>query len=167
MHVRRASSEDWSIVRDLRLRALREDATAFGSTFERESTFDEATWRARLVQATTFLAYHDEAPIGSATGLPMISGPLGARSPVELVGMWVAPEGRATGAGLALVRAVIEWAGARPIVLWVADEREAARKVYEKAGFRATGKRGEMEAHPGVTVHEMVRPQQGDSRPNA
>lgn len=160
MIIRRASPDDWATVRDLRLRALREDATAFGSTLARESAFRDEEWRARISGETaTFIASIAGIDAGIATGLPTLTGPLAKGSPVELVGMWVAPEGRGSGAGLALVQAVLDWArarGARAVTLWVADDRKQARRLYEKAGFRDSGQRGDMEAHPGVTVHEMV-----------
>ena len=56
--------------------------------------------------------------------------------------MWVAPSHRGTGMANRLVDTVIAWAkeaGARRIGLWVTRDNDRARRLYERAGFSATG----------------------------
>ena len=51
----------------------------------------------------------------------------------------VEPEARGLGLGMRLVRACVRFAraaGYRKLVLWTQSELEAARAIYEKAGFR-------------------------------
>jgi GNAT superfamily N-acetyltransferase len=57
--------------------------------------------------------------------------------------MWVAPEARGTGAGDALVQAALAWSrddGARTAIVWVYDTNPVAQRLYERNGFRLTGR---------------------------
>ena len=58
--------------------------------------------------------------------------------------MWVAPEARGTGAGRALVEAVIGWAaerGARTLTTSVTEGNAGGTALYAAAGFADTGRR--------------------------
>ena len=84
----------------------------------------------------------DARPVGLAGGLRRTP----AHEP-ELIGMWVAPEARGTGAADLLVRSVCAWAegeGAASIDLWVTDGNDAARRLYQRHGFVGTGERDEL-----------------------
>jgi hypothetical protein len=67
-------------VRPLRLRALREDPDAFGSTLESERCRPDADWRFWVDD--TLIAFDDDTPIGMAN--------LKLGEPAEIFGMWVA-----------------------------------------------------------------------------
>lgn len=132
--IRRLHSDDWELLRDLRLAALQEAPQAFGSTYERESTFTEADWRARLITSAWFIGVVDDRPIGVAVGMH--------RDDVEyrreLLSMWVDPDWRGTGVAEELVTAIQAWAkgdGANLLKLCVADGNDHARWFYEKLGF--------------------------------
>lgn len=131
-----APKEEWSRVRDLRLRALRSDPRAFGASLDEEEDQPESFWRARLADphATTFIAGEDA---GIVTLLVMEEG-------AEIVGMWVAPEARGTGLGRALIDAALDGARERKaarVGLWVNVERADALRLYERAGFERVGTR--------------------------
>jgi ribosomal protein S18 acetylase RimI-like enzyme len=73
--------------------------------------------------------------------------------------MWVAPEARGTGAGDALVQQIVQFAssqGASVIRLHVVDGNIAALKLYERNGFRLTGRQIGRE-RDGAIEHEMER----------
>jgi ribosomal protein S18 acetylase RimI-like enzyme len=58
--------------------------------------------------------------------------------------MWVAPDARGTGAGKALVHAVVAWAadrGAERLTTSVTEGNAAAAALYAAAGFCDTGRR--------------------------
>src|SRR5256712_12394750 len=66
--VRRLGPEDWQLYRRVRLDALKEAPYAFGSTYEREVEFDDATWRRRGVDRVPFIAEGDGVVAGAASG---------------------------------------------------------------------------------------------------
>jgi ribosomal protein S18 acetylase RimI-like enzyme len=62
----------------------------------------------------------------------------------HLYAMWVAPDARGTGAGKALVHAVVAWAadrGAERLTTSVTEGNAAAAALYAAAGFCDTGRR--------------------------
>jgi ribosomal protein S18 acetylase RimI-like enzyme len=120
-------------VRPLRLRALREDPDSFGSTLEREQDRPDSDWRVWI--DGTLIAFDRGTPVGMAN-LNL------NREPAEIFGLWVAPEARGKGVGQLLVETLLERAGDRPIALCVAESAHAARRLYERLGFRPTGATG-------------------------
>src|SRR5262249_25974913 len=152
-------------LRALRLRALADAPTAFGSTLAREQAFTDDIWSERAqrgasgVDNVTFVAEHDGRWLGIVTGL--------ARDPdvpddprPEIVGMFVAPEARGRGVGAALVDAVVGWARARRatgLTLWVTATNTPALALYERCGFKPTGERKPLDPSPAVEEIRMAR----------
>jgi len=69
--------------------------------------------------------------------------------------MWVHPDVRGTGAVDMLVSSVKSWAGevgAKQVRLNVVEGNSRARRCYERAGFRATGRQGVIERTGDVEV---------------
>ena len=118
----------------LRLQALQTDPGSFGSTYEREITFTEEQWRARLsatesrMTRITLVAaidqpYDNGAWVGTASVLAPSDLTFGALAPLRevgvrgdiyvLVGMWTMPEHRNRGVGKALVELAMKWIKAR------------------------------------------------------
>ncbi|HTT00280.1 MAG TPA: GNAT family N-acetyltransferase [Streptosporangiaceae bacterium] len=157
IEIREAGADGWQALRDIRLAALRDDPQAFASTYEREAAFAEADWQRRIARGGSFLAYAPElgpAPAGIAGGFESAPGT------VELVSMWVRPQARGRGLGQALVGAVIGWARARGAVrvhLWVAENNDNARLLYERCGFRPTAERQPHPSNAEVAEIGMLR----------
>jgi ribosomal protein S18 acetylase RimI-like enzyme len=141
-------------VRPLRLRALREDPDAFGSTLEAERDRPDADWHFWVDD--TLIAFDDDTPIGMAN--------LKLGEPAEIFGMWVAPEARGKGVGETLIRALLDRAGDCAVKLCVADTAPAARRLYERLGFTPTGETGELRPDSGIRTQNLIRPP-GPSRP--
>jgi len=141
VQIREVAADSWQAMRDVRLAALRDAPDAFASTYEREAAFAEADWQRRIAGGGNFLAYAPDlgaAPAGIVGGFE--TGP----GTIELVSLWVRPQARGHGIGQALVQAVIGWARARGISrvhLWVAENNDHARLLYERCGFSPTAER--------------------------
>ena len=105
MTIRPLNANDVALYRSLRLAALEQDATAFGSTLERESRFDDATRAARLGSfqgrpGAVFVADESGTPVGIA-GVGLSADPTVA----ILWGMWVDPAARRAGIAKQLLAA--------------------------------------------------------------
>ncbi|GAA1968573.1 GNAT family N-acetyltransferase [Amycolatopsis minnesotensis] len=133
--LREVAEDDWERLREVRLTALGEAPEAFSSSYAREVDFTEADWRARLRTGPWFLALDNARAVGIASGLPRPDEWL-------LAAMWVAPAARGRGVGAALVDAVAAAAaehGFPVLALQVQEDNTAARRLYERLGFTATG----------------------------
>lgn len=139
--VDRLAGEDWSVLRAIRLRALKSDPDAFGSTFEDERARPEGFWRDRIVNSAWFLAWVGRQPAGVVAA---VVPPFPTSVELQLDAMWVDPAWRGHGLGEALVDAVLAWAGdqgAECVSLTVVDGNDHARWLYERTGFCSTGER--------------------------
>ncbi len=108
VEIRRLSSGDATIYRDIRLEALRLEPEAFSSTFAAESPQSLDWFAARLESAAVFGAFSGGALVGIAGFLPKQRQKEAHKG--LLVGMYVQPGARAAGLGRRLVEAVIEFA---------------------------------------------------------
>ncbi len=137
IYIRALTSEDWTVWRDLRLRALADSPHAFGSKLEEWEGAAEERWRARLglPGSRNFVAYRAGTPVGMATCAPF-------DGVYELIGMWVAPEARGGGVGAALIEASCGWAreqGAGELRLDVKVDNACAIRLYIRHGFVDAG----------------------------
>jgi ribosomal protein S18 acetylase RimI-like enzyme len=157
--VLRAGPADWQRLRDVRLRSLAADPSAFASSLEREQGYDEQRWLSWISSSAVLLAIDPalpDQPIGLATlrALPADENAAG-----ELNAMWVEPEQRGTGLGGQLLQAALTSAAAggyRSVRLWVTDGNLGASTLYERAGFRRTGQTEPLLSDPQLTVHEYL-----------
>ena len=149
---------DRELLRTLRLHALQDVPSAFGSTYEREATFGDDEWERRLATEhnSLFLATDGAGqPIGLAGGVR--AGP-NARAG-DLVAMWVDPVARGTGIAGELVEAVVDWAersGVTQLTLHVTDGNGRAEALYRRHGFRRTGAQF-VRDRDGLTEVELAR----------
>ena len=173
--MRRAVSDDWAELREVRLAALRDAPYAFASTYAGSVGYDEAHWRTRIAASAPFLAWSEQAaggladpaalagtadpaygrPIGLAIGIADEEEPADER---HLISMWVDPAARGTGVAAALVDAVRGWAAAEGAValnLWVVDGNEPAARFYTRLGFTDTGVRQLYPRDPSVTERRL------------
>jgi GNAT superfamily N-acetyltransferase len=148
--VRRVRADDWELVRDLRLRALRDAPAAFESRYEDEQHRPEAGWREWLERSSGVSAV--ASLDGQAAGL--VGGYIEDASYVELVSMWVVPAARGHGVGRALVEEVVRWAreqSVNQVRLWVTRGNDTAERLYHRHGFVRTGEVQSLPAgHPGI-----------------
>jgi ribosomal protein S18 acetylase RimI-like enzyme len=132
-----------SAYKAVRLRALHDTPSSFGSTYARESQFSDADWQQRTANLITprsigYLAHEDDY-CGIAVSFLNEQNPQHA----ELLSMWVAPEQRRTGTGSVLVDAIEAWArsrGAHTLQLMVTNINLSAISFYQRLGFTKTGR---------------------------
>jgi ribosomal protein S18 acetylase RimI-like enzyme len=157
--VRKFASDEWRLYRALRLAALEESPDAFGSTIAHERDRADADWASRLSRGATssralaLVAEVDNEP----SGLTWVSLEDDHDKVAHLYQMWVAPEKRGQGVGRALLDAAIVWArsvGARAVVLDVTIGNGEAARLYEAAGFVATG--SEKPLRPGSEIRSRA-----------
>jgi ribosomal protein S18 acetylase RimI-like enzyme len=155
MTVRRAGPGDEPILRELRLQALTDAPEAFASTYDREPARTAADWQRWLSPGATLILEEHETPRG------LVAGAHDAEDPgiVYLMAMWVHPTLRGSGAADALVTEHLAWARAaqaRLVRLGVMATNGRARRLYERHGFRLTGREGAREGDGRVEL-EMER----------
>ena len=158
VHIHRVTEDDWLVVQQVRLRALREDAHVFGAALSREERFAESHWRMRLRTSTTWVAVDDDV-VGRGI-VTMMQEP---GSPVDdrhIISLWVAPESRRQGVGWSLLDAVRRAAiseDARTMSLWLLDGNHAAGDLFVRSGFTRTGERQVVPRDPSQTEERYVR----------
>jgi len=159
--IRRISAGDVDVYRQIRLRALQDSPSSFGSTHAAESVMADTAWTERVLRAaagddgTMFLAFDGNECIGLVGA---IEDDLGADR--QLISMWVAPSYRGTGVAARLVDAVLEWAadgGARTVGLWVTRGNDRAQSLYARLGFAVTGDVQPLPSDPCKDEIRMVR----------
>ncbi|MBP0459494.1 GNAT family N-acetyltransferase [Streptomyces montanisoli] len=154
--VGRAAREDWAALRAIRLRALGRDPDAFGSSLGDELARPEGFWRDRIASSAWFLAWVGRQSVGVVAA---VAPPFPTSVELQLDAMWVDPAWRGHGVGEALVDAVLALArdqGAECVSLTVVDGNDHARRLYERAGFRATGEREPRPRNP-CQMRERLR----------
>jgi ribosomal protein S18 acetylase RimI-like enzyme len=146
VEVQRTTREQWQALKQLRLQALEDAPTAFGSTLAREHALDDSEWQ-RRADGDSWLALVG----GRAVGMVAVVPDDVSEHACQLVGMWVAPDFRGTGVAAALLEVACARArerGAEQVALWVADGNDRARRAYEQYGFTATGERQPLPSDP-------------------
>ena len=149
------------IFKDVRLRALQDTPSAFGSTYAKESHLTDADWVKRAAQWTSersagYLAIDAGIPCGIAAVL--LDQDDATRA--HLMSMWVAPSHRRLGIGRLLVAAILAWAraqGARTLQLMVTCNNDPAIRFYQRFGFTLTGRTEAYPNDPALIEYEMSR----------
>jgi ribosomal protein S18 acetylase RimI-like enzyme len=153
-HVKRAVIGDEAALRTLRIQALTDSPRAFSSTLERELARTTEDWQRWMTPGVTFILEAGGEPRGLVAGGHDKSDP----SVVDLMAMWVHPDLRGTGAADTLLSSVKTWAaeqGATRVRLYVVENNGRAKRCYERAGFRVTGRQGVV-AKTGDIEIEMI-----------
>lgn len=141
--IRRLEVADAPVYRALRLRALREHADAFSSSFEEENIRPllDTEKRLRAVGDGKLWGAYVAGGIAGMVGLSF-EARIKNRHKGLLVSMYVAPDYSGKGLGRSLVDTVVQDArvsGLELLTLTVTDSNHAAMALYQKCGFTAFG----------------------------
>ena len=160
--VRRVRADEGPVLKAVRLAALLESPSAFGSTYAAEVDQPDDHWASRASlgaagrRSAMYLAIVDQSVVGIVGGYR----PDPAGSSIELVSMWVSPAQRRAGIAAKLVEAVVGWASetnATSVDLWVTRGNDAAVRLYEAAGFRETDEHQPLPSDPCKDEQRMRR----------
>jgi ribosomal protein S18 acetylase RimI-like enzyme len=154
----RVGEESWGTYREVRLDMLRDAPAAFGGTYAESAGRTEAAWRQRLRTMPTWLACAGSDEPAGAVSLFRFEAQ--AQDEICLIAMWVRPLARGRGVGDLLVETAVQHAatqGLSRVTLDVAVDNLSARRLYERRGFRPTGRTGALPHDPGVAEVEMAR----------
>jgi ribosomal protein S18 acetylase RimI-like enzyme len=155
IEVRRLREGEAALLRDVRLRALREAPAAFATTYEEARAWSPERWDEVLHSGVTVVATDGERGVG------MVSGWIVEGGNAWLARLWVDPAVRGGGVGRRLVEAVADWAcerGATALELSVTANNRAAAAFYARTGFVETGRRRPLPADPSRTEVFLSRP---------
>lgn len=133
-----------STFKDVRLRALLDTPSAFGSTYAMESALSDAEWTQRAIRwngerGIGFLAIDD----GIGCGIVGSMLDEDDATCATLLSMWTAPTHRRRGIGGRLVDEVVAWARTHDVValrLMVTSSNTDAVSFYKQLGFASTGR---------------------------
>jgi ribosomal protein S18 acetylase RimI-like enzyme len=141
MEIQRLTVEEVARFRAIRLCALRDAPSAFGTTFEEAAMWPPEVWSKLLSGLVAFVAVMGDSDVGLVRGAPDAR----AENAARLGSLWVAPEARGAGVGASLVDAVVEWAHSKGFVellLGVSDDNVSAIALYTRKGFEPSGEVG-------------------------
>ncbi|MES2015827.1 MAG: GNAT family N-acetyltransferase [Pseudomonadota bacterium] len=144
MHLRRLVPSDATAYQSLRLAALQDSPSAFGSSYEEECDTPLATIAAHMAPDSgryRFGAFDGEQLVG-VVGFARESAPK-LRHKGFIRGMYVAPTHRARGAGRQLLEQALDCAaameGLRRLTLTVTAGNASAQGLYLAKGFTVFG----------------------------
>lgn len=155
--------DDWRELRALRLAALADAPTAYGSNLAFEAAFTDEEWQAKAADHYAGETTHTEIAIGeNGEPLGIAAVFLEAEHPewAKVFSVWVAPSARRTGLARSLMKAMIGWALERRcdrVTLMVTTGNTAAEQLYASLGFSFTERVIPHRSQPGMTMREMER----------
>lgn len=159
--IRRLRESEWRAFRDLRLRSLRAEPRAFGSTSAREESYPEARWRDWTRRGATSETEGTFVATGSDGRWAGMCGGFSKEGEFHIWGLWVDPSWRGQGIGRALLDAVLAWidgsSSGALVILDVNPEMSAAVRTYRSRGFTFTGVEAPLGHHPPAIVKRMTR----------
>lgn len=138
--VRVLDESEWSLYREVRLRALAESPGSFTATLAEEADRDEQFWRDRMTGSYRLLAERGQVPQGIVSLGRYEQDP----SAAEVFGLYVVPDARSTGVAWGLVEAAAALAvqnGYSQLYYWVGTDNPRAIGFAKNFGFRLTGLR--------------------------
>jgi ribosomal protein S18 acetylase RimI-like enzyme len=159
--IRRLRPDEGLRLRAIRLEALADSPSAFGSTFAETLARPPEYWERRAADnasgegSVLFIAEGESGWYGLAGAYLDEEDPDSA----DLISMWVRPAYRGKGLGERLVAAVIAWArerGLQQVALWVTQTNTPAIALYERCGFRHTNETQPLPSNPEILEQRLI-----------
>jgi ribosomal protein S18 acetylase RimI-like enzyme len=138
-------SDEWPLLRQARLRALKDSPQAFLATYAKEVRYGEDRWLAEFERGDWIVGEAGGEPV-CLVGVTREPGAPDSERYLEYV--WVASTYRRSGVALAMLKEIIEnlkVSGVRTVFLWVLGGNEPALRLYEQLHFVSTSEKGSLE----------------------
>jgi ribosomal protein S18 acetylase RimI-like enzyme len=151
LDIRRLSSEEWKLLRDVRLSALRESPRFFLADHDEQSNYADQYWRDEFIRGDWHIGVKD-GDVVSLIGV--IRDDINWPGECFLEYIWVAPDSRRSKFATRMVTIVLDLLkaeGMRAANLWVMDGNEPAVHFYTRLGFRTTSEVNPIKVRPGRT----------------
>jgi|SRR5580658_239748 ribosomal protein S18 acetylase RimI-like enzyme len=148
-HIEQLTSDDWLLLREVRLLALRDSPDSFLATYDREKDYGKDRWLAEFDRGDWHIG------VVGLEAVSLLGVTREADTPPHqcyLEYLWVSQDHRRIGFASQMVTEVLERLRVSKITtafLWVLDGNEAAMQLYRKLGFVHTGVRQPLQARPG------------------
>ena len=156
MDIRLTQTQDWMLLKHVRLAALLDSPTAFGVSHETAANYTDAQWQERAssgIGTKFWLAIKDGKPVG------MIGAGVSQTHRYNLIGMWIEADFRGSGVAAQLVGAVKRQAlqeGHEFVYLDVSPDNARASSFYLKQGFVYMDEWEPLASHPHIKVQTMT-----------
>ncbi|WP_170225163.1 GNAT family N-acetyltransferase [Nocardioides albertanoniae] len=153
VEVRTITADDWSLFRDVSLRALADSPDAFRRTFAEAQALTDDFWLERAGGSSPILMVLEE---GRGVAMGGVFAP--PESTVAYVwGMWTAPEARGRGYAAGLLTDLVTWCRDRDlgVRLHVTEGNDVARRLYAAHGFEPTGGSEPLREGSALRVEEL------------
>jgi RimJ/RimL family protein N-acetyltransferase len=157
--IRMLAPDDWRILHNIRLSALRESPQTFLSRYEDEQAYVEVDWRAEFIRGDWYVGIAEDHAADEPISLVGITRE--SRTPAHhrfLEYLWVTPEFRGRGVAFNMISLVLDRltrSGVRTVFLWVLDGNESATRLYKRLGFISCNHRQPLKAQPGRSEELM------------
>jgi len=140
LEIARVSPDEWQILRELRLHAVKEEHRAFGKSYEEELQESEEEWRQKLATSVYVIAKEMGKPVGMLCGVQQKGNRL--QHVANIYGVYVVPEARGKQIATLLMEALmneLRARGVKKVCLYVTKPQKAAIALYTKLGFKQVG----------------------------
>ncbi len=151
-----------ALIKNIRLRALKESPSSFGQKYEDVADKPLSFWEDRAIEVnemddrSTILAIKDGHAVGMLYSF--------VRNENEKIGglggMWVDPSFRQKGVARSMVNRALEWQkekGMKRLTFWNTEGNEASDQFYRRLGFVYTGQKEPLESDPNYHILEMEK----------
>lgn len=162
MDIRAVARGEGALLREFRLRAVRDAPEAFYLPRDAEEKVTVDVWEqwatngAETADRVMFVAVESGDWLGMA-GCSLRADDSGV---LDATGMWVVPAARGRGLGELLIDAIVDWGrhrGAVRMEFAVTESNTVAIRLYRRLGFEPTGRRRRLESNPDLTGMFMTR----------
>lgn len=157
LQFRHLGRDEWPVLRDVRLNALRESPLSFLAKYDREKNYGQERWQTEFDRGDWIIGELDSEHV-CLSGVTRESGAPADECYLEYV--WVVPTLRRRGTALGMLRHIIgelKESGVRTVFLWILDGNDPAQLLYKQLDFVTTNERQPLESDPEGRCEERLR----------